>query len=197
MRRGMMRIGILGAGLLVSAEAQWLNHPDSRTPRTHDGQPVLTARAPRLNGKPDLSGVWQAERTPLSEYKKGPDDDPLRLQVDLLDVSSRASNVFWGMKREEEPLKPEALALLAQRPNNASFPLVRCLPFGVPGDLFVYAFKLIQTPKEIVRADRNERPAAADLHGRAQAAGRCGTAVVRLLGRQLGSRHTGGGDFGL
>ena len=31
--------------------AQWLNHPDPRTPRTKDGKPNLAAPAPRLNGK--------------------------------------------------------------------------------------------------------------------------------------------------
>ena len=150
MRYGLTRAAIPLTGMLLSAQAQWLNHPDPRTPRTHDGKPVLAAPAPRLNGKPDLSGVWQAERGQLNGYKKGPDDDPLRLQVDLLDVSNQIRNVFWGMKREEEPLKPEAVAVLAQRGDNAEFPPVRCLPFGVPGDMFVYAFKIIQTPQEIV-----------------------------------------------
>jgi len=38
--------------------AQWLDHPDPRIPRTKDGKPNLTAPAPRVNGKPDLSGLW-------------------------------------------------------------------------------------------------------------------------------------------
>jgi hypothetical protein len=29
-------------------------------------------------------------------------------------------------------------------------PTSRCLPSGIPGGLFIYAFKMIQTPKEIV-----------------------------------------------
>jgi len=42
------------------APAQWLNHPDPRTPHARDGKPNLTAPTPRAaNGKPDLSGVWQ------------------------------------------------------------------------------------------------------------------------------------------
>ena len=61
-------IGILFAGALVCAHAQWLNHPNPRTPRTKDGKPNLTAPAPRLNGHPDLSGLWQAERTPEAEF---------------------------------------------------------------------------------------------------------------------------------
>src|SRR6266581_968697 len=43
------------------AQAQWLNHPDPRIPRTRDGKPNLMAPTPRAsNDKPDLSGVWQA-----------------------------------------------------------------------------------------------------------------------------------------
>ena len=64
----IMLIGIMLAGALVYAHAQWLNYPDARIPRTKDGKPNLTAPAPRVNGKPDVSGLWQAERTPKSEY---------------------------------------------------------------------------------------------------------------------------------
>src|SRR5437764_4037568 len=42
-----------------SGRAQWLHHPDPKTPRTADGKPNLTAPFARTpNGKPDLSGVW-------------------------------------------------------------------------------------------------------------------------------------------
>src|SRR5262249_21225408 len=46
------------SGLFAPAYAQWL-HADPGTPRTRDGKPILTAPAPRLNGNPDLSGVWE------------------------------------------------------------------------------------------------------------------------------------------
>ena len=61
-------MGIILAGTFTYAHAQWPNYPDSRIPRTKDGKPNLTAPAPRLNGKLDISGVWQAERSPESEY---------------------------------------------------------------------------------------------------------------------------------
>jgi hypothetical protein len=61
-------IVILSAAVIVSADAQSLNYLDPRTPRTKDGKPNLTAPAPRLNGKPDPSGLWQAERTRECEY---------------------------------------------------------------------------------------------------------------------------------
>jgi len=98
---------------------------------------------------PDLSGVWQGERTPISEVSRTLGPDFANLQVDINDVGKYYIDVFWGMKPEEEPLRPEAVALLKKRGTQES-PTARCLPAGVPGGLFIYAFKMIQTPKEIV-----------------------------------------------
>ena len=50
--------------------AQWINHPAPGTPRTRDGKANLTAPAPRANGKPDLSGIWQAESAPIQELMR-------------------------------------------------------------------------------------------------------------------------------
>ena len=67
-----MRTSSIVAVLLVAAlgcaEAQWLDYRDPKVPRTPDGRPNLSAPAPRLNGKPDLSGLWEAERTPVGEF---------------------------------------------------------------------------------------------------------------------------------
>ena len=108
-------------GLLAPAYAQWL-HPDPRTPRTRDGKPILTAPAPRLNGKPDLSGVWQATRPTLDATRSftGGGDPAPGMQIDQLDVGDIHRNVFFGMKREEEPLKAEAIAVLSKRQNRAA-----------------------------------------------------------------------------
>src|SRR5215467_10970283 len=59
------RLFLLSTLLAVGAQAQWLNHPSPRTPRTKDGKANLAANASRgANGKPDLSGVWQVKPTP-------------------------------------------------------------------------------------------------------------------------------------
>jgi len=145
----MKLLTILLAMTALPLVAQWLNYPDARTPRTKDGKPNLTAPAPRMNGKPDLSGVWQAERTPESEFIHVYGNNFVQLQVDLNDLNKHALNLFWGLKPEEQPLRPEALAILKQRANLGS-PYSHCLPAGIPDGIFIYAFKMIQTPREIV-----------------------------------------------
>src|SRR5213592_4978868 len=143
-------IGILLAGVLTCVQAQWLNYPDARIPRTKDGKPNLSAPAPRLNGKPDVSGLWQAERRSASEYNRiiaGFTD----IQPDTHDITTNFLNVFWGMKPEEEPLRPEAAAIVKHRRQSPlESPFTQCLPGGIPATLLVQTFKIIQTPQEIV-----------------------------------------------
>jgi hypothetical protein len=114
------------------------------------GAAESTARhTPRLSGHPDLSGVWQAERAPHTEITAVLGADFTTLQVDLDDVGKYYINVMWGLKPEEEPLRPEAKAILKQREAMPP-PTTRCLPAGLPGGMFIYAFKMIQSPREIV-----------------------------------------------
>ena len=48
----------------LSAGAQWLHQPMAGAPRTRDGKINMTGPVPRLNGKPDLSGIWQVQGDP-------------------------------------------------------------------------------------------------------------------------------------
>ena len=50
--------------------AQWAVYRDPTIPRTRDGKPNLSAPAPRLSGKPDLTGIWQAESAPVAEIQQ-------------------------------------------------------------------------------------------------------------------------------
>jgi len=149
---------IVLAGLLTPVHAQWL-HPDPAAPRAPDGKPILTAPAPRINGKPDLSGVWEAERPSPDATRSftGGATPAVNLQIDQQDVSDIHRNVFFGMKREDEPLKLEAIAILSKRRNEQP-PQVRCLPQGVPGLMMVYAFKMIQTPSELIVIGESQEP---------------------------------------
>ncbi len=136
--------------------AQWINYRDPQTPRKN-GKPDLTAPPPRMNGKPDLTGVWRAERSPLSEITSVLGSDFTNQQVDINDVGKYYLNVFWGLKPDQEPLRPEGGAIMKARAN-APNPTFRCLPAGLPGGLFIYAFKMIQTPREIVMLPESGDP---------------------------------------
>jgi hypothetical protein len=152
-------IGIILVGAVTYADAQWLNYPDARTPRTKDGKPNLTAPAPRLNGKPDVSGLWQAEKTPQHEYESVLGKGFTGLQIDTHDITKHVLNVFWGMKAEDEPLRPEAAAILKRRQQSSlEYPHTQCLPGSIPLALLVFTFKIIQTPQEIVLLSETADP---------------------------------------
>jgi hypothetical protein len=157
-QRSVAVFAIIFLGTLTCAQAQWLNYPDARIPRAKDGKPNLTAPVPRLNGKPDVSGLWQAERTPEGEYNtvlKGFTD----IQPDLHDVTKNVINIFWGMKPDEEPLRPEAVAIFKHHQQTPlEYPHTQCLPGGLPLALLVFTFKMIQTPQEVVQLSETADP---------------------------------------
>jgi hypothetical protein len=144
---------------LVCAEAQWLNYREPGTPRSRDGRPNLTASAPRRNGKPDLSGVWQAERTPASEFVRVLGPGLPAIQPDLNDVTKHVINVLWDMNPAEWPVKPEAAALAEQRQKSGrDFQTAYCQPSSMPAVMLVINFKMIQAPGEIVVLAGNGDP---------------------------------------
>jgi hypothetical protein len=117
--------------------AQWLNQADPGTPRTRDGKPNLSAPAPRIHGKPDLSGIWRPESTPreilATLFPPGVgllpggvnglgEDDPQKYFL----------NILADFKRGEEPLTPAAAALLQQRLESNKKPSTLCAPASVP-----------------------------------------------------------------
>ena len=61
----------LALGMSHAVSAQWLNYPTPGTPRTRDGKPDLAAKAPRANGKPDLSGTCNLNRSRRSGVSLG------------------------------------------------------------------------------------------------------------------------------
>ena len=118
-------------GLPLAGRAQWIDVPAAGIPRTADGKANLNAPAPKAaDGKPDLSGVWQAEG-----------------QTYFFDLTA-------GLKPEEVVMLPWAAALQKQRVDrvHGDDPLGRCLPHGVPrvNTNGLFPFKIIQTPSLIV-----------------------------------------------
>src|SRR5229473_1017677 len=139
MRSQNTRIGIMFAGALVCAQAQWLNYPAPGTPRTRDGKPNLSAPAPRTtNAKPELSGVWQAEPAPPGEIQRlfgdisftaVPGDDPRTF-------SKYFFNILADIKPEERPLRREGAAEptrgRAKALEEDDSPTTHCMPLGIP-----------------------------------------------------------------
>src|SRR5216684_564544 len=142
--RGHRWIGIAFAGACLCAQAQWLNQPTPGAPRTPGGKVNMTGPVPRVNGKPDLSGIWQAAAEP-----RGPG---------LFGLGESANSKYFrdilaDFKPGEEPLQPAAAEVLSQhiQAGGTGYPSLHCLPDGVPhADLLPEPFKIIQTPGEIV-----------------------------------------------
>ena len=132
----------VAAGL--SLRAQWLNQPIAGAPRTPDGKINMTGPVPRLNGKPDLSGIWQVQgdpRAPNGLFGLGES------------LNSRYfRDVLSDFKPEERPLTPGGAERLRQHSQPGAFnPTLNCLPDGVPhGDLLPEPFKILHTPGVIV-----------------------------------------------
>ena len=134
-------------GAAGCAQAQWTKHPTPGAPRTRDGKVNLTAPAPRVNGKPDLSGIWEAEPAPVEFLMQmlpgglnGLGEDP---------PSKYFLNVLADFKPEEAPILPAAAAVFQKHAQGMGkdMPATRCLPAGVPAsDLVPIPFKLVQTP---------------------------------------------------
>jgi hypothetical protein len=155
-----MRIVFFFSAIGASLAAQWVNQPVPGTPRTPDGKANLTAPAPRLNGKPDLTGTWQAERSSERELTSLLGKEVVSLQIDPQDFNKNVLNLFWGVKPEEEPLTPAGAA--AQKRHQAEpdqWPHTQCLPASIPGDLFVLSFKIVQAPREILMLTEIGSPA--------------------------------------
>jgi hypothetical protein len=154
MRFRTFRLGISLTGALVSAHAQWLNYPAPGSPVTRDGKPNLSAKAPRAsNGRPDLSGVWQIEPPPAGEIERIFGDlGPNRVEGDDPRTFSKYFfSLLVDFKPGEEPIRPEAAALISKRRKTMDTPSSHCLPLAVPNIEFLgFPFKIFQTREEIV-----------------------------------------------
>jgi hypothetical protein len=127
-----------------SVRAQWLNQPMVGAPRTPDGKINMTGPVPLLNGKPDLSGIWQVQGEPRA---------PGGLFGIGESLNSRYfRDVLSDFKPDERPLTPAGAELLRQHGQPGAFnPTLNCLPDGVPhGDLLPEPFKIIHSPGVIV-----------------------------------------------
>jgi hypothetical protein len=145
-RRVWILIALAAAPALV--RAQWLNHRTPGIPRTADGKPNLSARAPSsTDGRPDLSGLWMTNSAPAALLERlipgatnGAGEEPL---------SQYFINIFSDFKSEKDvPFLPAAAELFRQRAQNFSnvSPISHCLPEGMPMiEMAPAPYKIVQT----------------------------------------------------
>jgi hypothetical protein len=81
--------------ICASADAQWFKLTTPNIPRTADGKPNMKAPAPRVSGKPDLSGLWRFESDPYTN----------NVTVDLKD-NEIAPSIIQLYKQRQEDLAP-------------------------------------------------------------------------------------------
>ena len=123
---------------------QWLHNPMAGAPRTPDGKINMTGPVPTLNGKPDLSGIWQVQGDPRAPGGLFGLGESLN--------SKYFRDVLSDFKPDERPLTPAGAELLRSHNQPGAFnPTLNCLPDGVPhGDLLPEPFKIIHSAGVIV-----------------------------------------------
>jgi hypothetical protein len=142
-----MRILIL-VGLLASfGSAQWIKYPTAGVPHTKDGKPNLFAPAPRVGGKPDLSGMWIiADALPCPKIITDDTGECLE-KMPIAQLTADLSKVVAGGL----PYQPWALEVMKQRKENGLDPHVLCRPSNFPRMFTLpHITKFVQTPALLV-----------------------------------------------
>jgi hypothetical protein len=124
-----------------SLQAQWPLYPIPGVPKGPDGEPNLTAPAPRTaDGKPDLSGIWMRYDDP--EPNGPPPGRPPLV---------RGGNAGAGLK-DGLPFQPWAASLQKKRAAEGGLndPDGLCLPQGpLQYHIDPQPLKIVQTPRQI------------------------------------------------
>jgi hypothetical protein len=127
-----------------SAHAQWEKVRNSAVPSASDGTANLTARAPRMGRRPDLSGVWL------------PDVEPVPEGIELIEADLQLPrhmiNIAADIPPEDVPIQPWAAELLGTRLRTGQeAPMAYCKPTGVPlVNSIVLPYKIVQTPSLVL-----------------------------------------------
>ena len=141
----MRRLTLIAILILLAsftAQAQWPDFKDPSAPRLPNGKVNMTGPVNRVNGKPDLSGIWMAEAEP-----RGPGG---LYGLGEFENSKYFRNILSDFPNGQEPLTPAGADML-RRNSGVKGPSLICLPDGVPhADLLPEPFKIIQTPREML-----------------------------------------------
>lgn len=155
-------LAVVVAAVLGFTAAYSLNPRDAETSPAPAGQVNMSAPAPRLNGKPDLSGLWESERTPTTEFVRVLGPGLPEIQPDLNEITRHVIDVFWDAKPDDLPLRPEAFAIAdARQKSGKDFPTAYCLPAGLPAATLTSIVELVQGTREIAVLHGSGDPARA------------------------------------
>lgn len=156
---------------MAAAHAQWVNYKVVGVPRSKDGKPNLSAPVPKLNGKPDLSGLWQTNFSAPGEIDKlipglginaVPGDDPTTFPKYFFNVLADYKDGEVKMSPEASRLQQETFAKGESQTNS-----VKCLPAGPPMvDLFPSPRRFVQNAGILAILSEGDPPRQIHLDGR-------------------------------
>jgi len=137
------RIVIVVIAIGAPLSGQWIKYPTAGVPTTPSGFPNLGAPAPRTaDGKPDLSGMWEAENTRPCNPTGAADN------CTDLSVGTQILNIAEGLPGGP-PYQPWAADLVKVRSAGMGkdWPHSRSVPPGVPEMHVLPEFKkIVQAP---------------------------------------------------
>jgi hypothetical protein len=139
----------LAFALLASvAYGQWIGYKEKGPPRQKDGKVDLKAPPPKVNGKPDLTGIW------LTVAEKRGEAEQIIPGLGILavpgDDASTFSRHFLSVLADNPDVKmtPSANARMGVKLN--ADPATICGPRGLPmTDMLQSPRRILQTPKLI------------------------------------------------
>jgi hypothetical protein len=165
-KEGAMRFLCSTILLAVTAHGQWIGYKVPGVPRTKDGKPNLSAPAPRVNGKPDLSGIWITLPAKYGESEgvvpgigilAVPGDDPAGI-----------SKYFFNVMADYKPDEITMTAAAQKRRAELGPPKDPCLPPGPPmSEVLIVPRRVVQTPTIIAYIYEGLIPRQIHLDGRA------------------------------
>jgi hypothetical protein len=180
----------------VAALGQWIGYPSSGVPRLQNGSVDMRAPTPRhVDGRPDLSGIWISDNTPVDEPSPS---DPYSLPSGQL-MTNMGAQMEGGLPYQEW-LAP----IVARHTKNLAIedPHIRCLPdnflraYGLPHLLkFVHKDELLVVLNEMnagyrqVFVDGRELPddPSPSWQGYSSAAWEGDTLVIETIGVRDGT----------
>src|SRR5688572_30565700 len=105
------RAAVLAAGiasLAAPAAAQWPAYPTRNVPKNGDGTPNMSAPAPRADGHPDLTGLWEIYFSSIAPAPPPGEASPSRSLQDQSSDGGGGGGDQLGLTPAKPPDDPNA-----------------------------------------------------------------------------------------